>query len=425
MADLKERLLSSYDFSCDNNGISGERVADRIYQLSVVGMTEKRGSNRPGYSKEEQKAKELVKGWMKESGLIVKEDEAGNVFGRLGKQNGPAVLTGSHVDTVPEGGHFDGTLGVVAALEVASSWNEQSYQPPFPFEVVVFSDEEGSRFGRGFTGSEAVVGELSKDHLAQLKDHEGKSFEEVMQQVDLSLQTIGNAKREDIYAFLEVHIEQGKQLERAAQPVGVVTGIAGPSWIELRFIGEAAHAGNTPMNDRRDALVAAGAFIHELPDMTRGTAVATVGKLDVFPNGVNVIPGEVKLFVDVRDIDEENRDQLVDSIIKKAHQFTDEQNVLLKHNVKTKVKPVPVDPKLKQILVNSVEEMNLEALELPSGAAHDAMIIGRHFPIAMLFARSENGVSHNPEEWTSLTDCVTAVHVLKRSLEQFPYDPEQ
>ncbi|GGF07092.1 Zn-dependent hydrolase [Halobacillus andaensis] len=425
MTDLKGKLLSSYDYSCDNNGISGERVADRLCQLSVVGMTEKRGSNRPGYSKEEKNAKELVKGWMKEAGLVVKEDEAGNVFGRLGTQNGPAVLTGSHVDTVPEGGHFDGTLGVIAALEVASSWKEQGYLPPFPFEVVVFSDEEGSRFGRGFTGSEAVIGELNKDHLAQLKDHAGKSFEEVMQHVDLSLQTIDKAKREDIYAFLEVHIEQGKQLERANYPVGVVTGIAGPSWIELRFIGEAAHAGNTPMNDRQDALVAASALIHELPNMTNGTAVATVGKLDVFPNGVNVIPEEVKLYVDVRDIDEENRNKLVDSIIEKARHLADKQNVLLKQTVKTKVKPVPVDPKLKQILINSLKEMNSEALELPSGAAHDAMIIGRRFPVAMLFARSKNGVSHNPEEWTTLNDCVTAIHVLKNSLEQLPYHPKQ
>jgi allantoate deiminase len=252
------RLLTDYDLSLDHSGIHGERVAKRLAELSQIGLTEQGGSNRLSFSIEERRAKDLVKTWMKEAGLIVTEDGAGNVFGRLeGNHNSPAVLSGSHVDSVPNGGHFDGPLGVLAALEVADAWRESNYRPDKPFEVVIFTDEEGARFNGGLTGSRAMTGEMNIDEQKKLIDIYGEPFEQVIEKHGLTIEGFINAKRDmsDIAAYVEVHIEQGKRLEKEGLSVGVVTGIAGPSWLNVTFRGEAGHAGNTPMNERKDALI--------------------------------------------------------------------------------------------------------------------------------------------------------------------------
>lgn len=424
MNQLKEDLLSEYDHTLDHSGVNGERLADRLGRLSALGITEEGGSRRLGFSIEERDAKNLVKQWMEEAELQVHEDEAGNVFGRLnGKENDrPAVLSGSHVDTVPNGGHFDGALGVLTALEVAEAWKEEGYQPAFPYEVVIYSDEEGSRFNSGFAGSKSMVGDIDLNTLASLEDNEGLPFEEVLEAVGLDMKKLPDAKRdfESIDAFIEVHIEQGKRLEKADQPVGVVSGIAGPCWLKLTFTGAAGHAGNTPMDDRNDALIAASEFIYHVrsfPEQVSDSAVATVGKLEVRPNGVNVIPGEVELYVDIRDIKEETRNELVDMVTNWAEEAAAKNAVTVDKQVTSRVTPVPVDENIKEKLAVATEKNGLEPVFLPSGAAHDAMILGRYLPVAMLFVQSKDGVSHNPKEWSSLNDCVTAVHVLKDALE--------
>ncbi|WP_202882032.1 hydantoinase/carbamoylase family amidase [Carnobacterium inhibens] len=235
--NLKEKLLETYDVSFDYNGISGKRLAERLGALSKIGLTEQNGSYRTGFSFEEKEAKELVMKWMKESGLSVHQDGAGNVFGRLeGKRpDVPAILSGSHVDSVPNGGHFDGPLGVLSALEVAEAWRETEFTPEKPFEVVIFSDEEGSRFHGGLNGSEAFMGSGDLDEKIKKKDTNGESFEKVLQDVGLSLESYSNAKRDldDIETFIEIHIEQGKRLEKEELPCGIVTGIAGPVGIHL------------------------------------------------------------------------------------------------------------------------------------------------------------------------------------------------
>ncbi|WP_181347472.1 M20 family metallo-hydrolase [Thalassobacillus sp. CUG 92003] len=421
--DLQQRLMTAYDTSLNGSGVSGERLASRLAALAQIGWTGDGGSRRLGFSSEEREAKDLVKQWMENAGLHVSEDGAGNIFGRLngGSDDEPVVMSGSHVDTVPNGGHFDGVLGVLCALEVVEAWNETGFTPDYPFEVAVFTDEEGSRFKKGFTGSEAMVGDLDVSHMATLTDGEGLTFEEVLEQAGLTKTGLLEASREgEIRAFMEVHIEQGKQLEKAQQPVGIVSGIAGPSWVELSFKGVAGHAGKTPMHDRHDALVMASEFIRDIPsfpEQVSSTAVATVGKLEVIPNGVNVIPGEVKLYVDVRDINEGARDELVTMITGHAEHIAKQHGMSVHYKVNTRIKPVPVDETLTQYVVSAVEQADIKPIKLPSGAAHDAMIIGRHIPVAMLFVRSRDGISHNPEEWSSLNDCVMAVHVLKRALE--------
>nr|WP_245746142.1 Zn-dependent hydrolase [Evansella caseinilytica] len=416
--------MKDYDHRNDHSGVSGERLAKRLSQLSEIGLTTGGGSCRIGFSNEELQAKEMVKEWMEGAGLEVRMDGAGNLFGRIhGKYpDKAAVLSGSHLDSVPNGGHFDGPLGVLAALEVAEAWKATDYIPERPYEVVVFTDEEGSRFNNGLLGSSAVVGGNDKEILLQTVDMHGKAFQDVIEENGLTLEQFfqSEQKREDIAAFIEVHIEQGKRLEKENLPVGFVTGIAGPCWLELTFTGKAGHAGNTPMDDRYDALVAAGDFVRQveaLPSNISPSAVATVGQLNVFPNGVNVIPGKVTLTVDIRDIFLETRDRLVAEVLALAKAVTEPRNIQLQVEEKVRIEPVPIKADMQRKARAAIEKQGITPYALPSGAGHDAMILGRHLPVAMLFVRSKDGVSHHPAEWTDLNDCVIAVHTLKQLLE--------
>ncbi|MFD1780203.1 M20 family metallo-hydrolase [Fredinandcohnia salidurans] len=424
--NLFDKLVSTYDLSLDKNGVSGERLASRLSALSEIGLTADNGSHRTGFSPEEKAAKDLVKQWMEEAGLVVTEDGAGNVFGRIDGKNPnlPALMSGSHVDSVPNGGHFDGPLGVLAALEVASAWKQTGFVPERPFEVVIFTDEEGARFNGGFSGSAAMIGEVTREEYIKKTDFNGDSFTTVLENIGLPVDGYFNSKRDlsKLEAFVELHIEQGKRLEKAGVPVGIVTGIAGPCWLRMTFSGLAGHAGNTPMNDRKDALVAASQFIHEvqsLPGQVSSSAVATVGKVDVLPNGANVIPGEVRLTVDIRDIQKETRDRLIDMVIEKAQTISEAHGIELQYEETFREAPVPISDDMQKKLEKSVVAQGIDPVYLPSGAGHDAMIVGHVLPVAMIFAQSKDGVSHNPAEWTSLNDCVQSVHVLKDFVEKY------
>ncbi|PPA69521.1 Zn-dependent hydrolase [Jeotgalibacillus proteolyticus] len=423
MQQFYKKLMQDYNTELSYSGINGERLASRLYELSRIGRTESGGVTRPGYSSLEKQAKELVMKWMEEAGLTVSTDGAGNVFGKLdGRNAGPSIVSGSHVDSVPNGGHFDGPLGVLGALEVAEAWKEQGYVPEKPYEVAIFSDEEGSRFKTGLTGSRAFMGKIDAEELNILRDAEGNTFEEVITSYGSSVEQYLEARNHNrqIETFIELHIEQGKILEQEDQPVGIVSGIAGPAWIEIAFTGEAGHAGNTPMPGRRDPLIAAGIFIKELEDLPRevsGTAVATVGKLDVHPNGVNVIAQQVEMIVDCRDIQEEPRDRLVELITEKAKTIASERSIEVNVKVNTRITPLPIEKELQDKLASALHKFEIEPVYIPSGAGHDAMNLGSKYPAAMLFVRSKDGISHNPKEWTSLNDCVSALHVLKAFIE--------
>ncbi|ANU22641.1 Zn-dependent hydrolase [Planococcus donghaensis] len=420
---LYEELIKNYDVKLSHSGINGERIAKRLFELSQIGFSQVGGIKRPGFSDEEKAAKTLVKEWMVEAGLQVSEDGAGNVTARLeGLQKAPAIASGSHVDSVPNGGNFDGPLGVLSALEVVESWKETGYIPDKPYEVIIFSDEEGSRFNRGLTGSQAMIGAISDEEIAQLRDYNGETLEEVLTHYGSTLEAFKAAKRDltELELFVEVHIEQGKKLEQADQPVGIVNGIAGPAWLKVVFVGEAGHAGNTPMTGRKDCLVAAAEFLQSIPEFPRAinnTAVATVGKLEVFPNGANVIPEKVEMLVDIRDINEEPRDLLIDQLIEQAEKVAIKHEVHVTTKLNTRIKPVPIANKLQTRLATSLKKFDIVPTYIPSGAGHDAMNLGRTIPVAMLFVRSKDGISHNPKEWSSLNDCVMGIHVLKDFIE--------
>ena len=416
-------LIGDYDKELDHSGIQGDRIAKRLHALSEIGYTEPGGVRRPGLSAEEKQAKQLVKSWMEEAGLEVREDGAGNVFGTLaGKTAGPAIASGSHLDSVPNGGNFDGPLGVLSALEVAEAWKESGFIPDKPYEVVIFTDEEGSRFNSGLTGSRAMTGDIAEDEIKQLRDSNGEGLEAVLESYGSSLDAFQNSVRDlsELELFVEVHIEQGTRLEQEDEPVGIVSGIAGPAWIQVEFSGQAGHAGNTPMVGRTDSLVAAGEFVSRLPELPPAvseTAVATVGKLDVSPNGINVIPERVILHVDARDIHLEPRDLLVERVESLAEEVAAKHGVALRMQQNTSIVPVPIADELQQELADVLELQGIKPVRIPSGAGHDAMILGRHIPVAMLFVRSKDGISHNPKEWSSLADCVQGVHVLKAFIE--------
>ncbi|MBB5179173.1 allantoate deiminase [Planomicrobium koreense] len=419
-----EDLMNGYDQNLDRSGIKGERLAKRLYELSKIGYTQIGGVRRPGLSDEEKEAKELVKQWMAEAGFSIIEDGAGNVIGRLeGKDNAAkAIASGSHLDSVPNGGNFDGPLGVLSALEVAEAWKETGYVPEKPYELIIFTDEEGSRFNSGLTGSRAMAGDITEEEIQQLRDYNGENLEQVLEHYGSSLGAFKKAKRDvsELELFVEVHIEQGKRLEQENQPVGIVSGIAGPAWLELEFTGEAGHAGNTPMIGRKDPLVAAAEFIHGIPDFpaqVSGTSVATIGKMEVFPNGINVIPEKVVLHADIRDIKEETRDKLLQQIKQYAEEVAGRRNVQLAIKQNTKIMPVPIEETLKRKLEESLNGLGIKPVHIPSGAGHDAMVLGRYIPVAMLFVRSKDGISHNPKEWSSLTDCVYGIHALKDFIE--------
>ncbi|WP_164215228.1 M20 family metallo-hydrolase [Virgibacillus sp. YIM 98842] len=420
-----QRLMDDYNVTYDGNGINGERLAHRLDELAKIGLTEENGSNRPGFSKEESAAKSLVAAWMEEAGLKVHHDGAGNVIGRLegNDPNVPGIMSGSHVDSVPNGGHFDGPLGVLLALEVAEAWKATGYRPQKNYEVVIFTDEEGATFNGGLHGSQALTGNYHIEDLKKLVSVDGDSFKEVLNRVDLSLESYQKAVRDfsEVELFVEVHIEQGKRLEKSGLPCGIVSGIAGPCWLEFTFSGEAGHAGNTPMDDRNDALVAASSFVTkvaELPRKVNDTCVATVGKMHISPNGVNVIPGEVKLYVDIRDIYENTRNTLVDEVIREAKNIAENHGISLSFEKKMETPPVPIKEENQKTLENILREQSIEPIRIPSGAGHDAMIIGEKTDIAMLFVKSIEGISHNPLEWSNLNDCVQAAHVLKAFIEK-------
>ncbi|MGM9921664.1 MAG: Zn-dependent hydrolase [Bhargavaea sp.] len=421
---VRDRLLAGYDGTADRSGVSGKRLAERLATLAVIGETEEGGVNRPGFSAEEKRAKEQVMEWMREAGLDVRMDGAGNVIGRLdGKSDGPAFAAGSHVDSVPNGGNFDGPLGVLSALEVVEAWKETGYEPPVPVEVIIFSEEEGSRFGAGIMGSQAMTGDMGHEALSVLSDSEGNSFEEVISAYGTTVDEFLGAARDlkEIGFYAEIHIEQGKLLEQAGLPAGIVKGIAGPAWLNVVFRGTAGHAGNTPMIGRRDPLVAAGRFVHEvssLPAQFSDTAVATVGKLNVSPNGANVIPEEVALTVDIRDLDKTARDGLVEKVRETAKRCAAEGGVEVSLDLASSIDPVPVPDEVREELGQVFEEAGIRPMELMSGAGHDAMILGGHVPMAMIFVKSIEGISHNPAEWSDLGDCITAVHLLKQFAEK-------
>ncbi|MGG3470623.1 Zn-dependent hydrolase [Neobacillus pocheonensis] len=401
--------------------INEERLWKRLQLLSEIGRTESGGVTRLSFTKEERAAKDLVASYMKEAGLEVREDEVGNLIGRKEGLNPEAavVLTGSHVDSVFNGGNFDGPLGVLAAIEALQVMNEQGIETEHPIEAIAFTDEEGARFSFGMIGSRGIAGTLTREELLN-KDKQGISIEEAFLLSGLNPDEIGKAalKPEEVKAYVELHIEQGKVLEGLNLSTGIVSGLAGPLWLKFIFEGEVGHAGATPMPIRHDALTAAARvmLVIEEEASKTGTTVGTVGQVLVLPGGINIIPGRVEFSLDLRDISETVRDEVENQIRKIAGQICEKQGVELTIEELQRVAPAPCSDIIKKAASEAFEKLGLEAHYLPSGAGHDGMQLMDLCPMGMLFIRSKNGISHDPAEWSSKEDCADGANVLYQTV---------
>jgi allantoate deiminase len=403
--------------------IDADRLWFRLSELAEIGKSEGGGVTRHSFTKEERAAKDLVASYMREAGLAVREDVAGNLIGRReGRVEGASiVLTGSHVDSVRNGGDFDGPLGVLGAVEALQTMDERGVETERPVEVVAFTDEEGARFSFGMIGSRATAGTLAPEQFAN-EDENGVTIAEAMRASGLDPGRVDEATRApgSVFAYVELHIEQGRILESENLPVGVVTGIAGPVWLRFTLVGEAAHAGTTPMHLRRDALAAAAAVIGriEREAAKTGTSVGTVGQLDLSPGSINIIPGQVSFSLDLRDIDEGVRNDVEARIMHEAALLCEKRGVELETKTIQRLPPVPCSSLVRGTAREACETLGLEPFELASGAGHDGMHFTGLCPVGMIFVRSKDGLSHNPAEYSSKDDCAAGAEVLYRTLLQ-------
>jgi allantoate deiminase len=361
-----------------------------------------------------------VRSRMESLGMDVRTDAAGNLRGIWPSTcpGGPRLIIGSHIDTVPDAGAFDGVLGVTLALEWVRLAEEAAL--PIPIEVIAFSEEEGVRFGLPFIGSRVVAGRFDPA-LFELKDADGISVEHAIRAFGLDPGDIEAAQIDrGVIGFVEVHIEQGPVLEAGGLSVAAVTGIVGQTRLSLQFSGHANHAGTTPMPLRRDALAAAAEWIAAVETIASRTdgLVATVGKIAVEPNAVNVIPGAARLTLDVRHPRDSRREAAVEELVARAHAIADRRGVGIELTRQMNEPAVSMDERLTAYLSDAIEAAGFPSKSMPSGAGHDAMVMSTRVPAAMLFLRSPGGISHHPAETVREEDVEASLLVGRRFLER-------
>ena len=399
-----------------------QRIDTHLETLKGFTATPGEGVTRLTYSAEDLQARNYIKEKMKAYGLTVSEDHFGNIFGKLDGivEDAPSVLIGSHFDSVPNGGAYDGTAGVVVALEVAAMFQEQNLKPTYPLEVIAMVEEEGTRFLGGLMGSRAIMGLLSAEDFSLLTDKSGITTVEAMASIVLHPGENKQRKPDTLKAFLELHIEQGPILEEKGLSIGVVESIVGLSQLEVTVKGQAGHAGTTPMNRRADALVAAAKIIADLPELARNESsdtVITTGKIHVFPNGANVIPDQVVFSVDIRS----SKDQQIENVTKKVKERIIKEN---EHGIKTDVTDLmAIPPKALDADIRALFKRKTEALQIPyctmhSGAGHDAMVFSDFTPSGMIFVPSKDGLSHCPEEYTATSEFVKGTNILFEAVKE-------
>jgi allantoate deiminase len=371
------------------------------------------GVSRFAWTPELARANEWLVGRLQELGLETEIDAAGNVLGRWEEGEGTAVLVGSHLDTVPRGGRYDGALGVLAALEVVRTLRREGVSLLRPLWIVSFNDEEGSRFQTGMLGSRAFIGDLDRE------DWRRRGVADAMAAGGFDFERLGEAKAVDrVGAYLELHIEQGPVLEKEGLDLGIVSGIAGLLGFCVRLSGEANHAGTTPMASRRDALAGAARIVLELRDeaCSRGDMTANVGILTVAPGGFNVIPETAEFTIDARAGDANAFARAEKFVRETLERVAAEEQLELEVTETHRKQPTPLDPELQELLTRAAAAEGAIARSMPSGAGHDAMVLAKQVPAAMLFVPSRAGISHSPDEYTSPEQCELGARVLARAV---------
>ncbi|MFG6102620.1 Zn-dependent hydrolase [Leptothoe sp. EHU-05/26/07-4] len=413
-------IASTHIAPADTLTVNGERLMQMMTDVGAIGALPNGGVRRLAFSPEDRECRQLVRSWMEAAGMTVTIDAAGNMIGRYAGRfpQAPALATGSHLDTVPNAGIYDGTYGVLAGVEVARTLYDQGIRPDHPIEVIVFADEE-----RTMIGSKAMAGKANLEPSFYEHPH--------YEPIDMGVNFIGgdwaqlpSAKRDTdgLAAFVELHVEQGPVLEAAGNSMGLVTGIVGQRRYLITIDGTASHAGTTPMPMRQDALVAASQIIlavNRLGNKTGdgyGEQVATVGAMQLSPNVANTIPGRVEMTLDIRDLSNQRLDAMVAELEEAMDAIATQTQTQIHIKPQLRNEPVPVNSHIYNAIAQVCDELRLPAQSLPSRASHDAQIIASITDMGMIFVPSQNGISHSETEYTTPEHCIQGANILLHTL---------
>ncbi len=399
--------------------VDGARLRNRLERLSThgrpPGATFAAGVTRVAYSAADLTARAWMLEEITSAGAVPRMDAAGNVFARLGTQPGPPILFGSHIDSVPGGGNFDGDLGTLAALEVLHAVQAAKITTRHPLEMVLWAHEESTAFGRGTAASRIVAGDLKAGDMDQVWN--GLRRGDAIRRIGGDPDRIGEAVRGKgaFHGYLELHIEQGGTLDRARVPIGIVEAIVGIHRYDVVIEGVANHAGTTPMDERQDALVAASTLVlavREIAAQRQGRQVGTVGRMEVEPNSPNVVPGKVTLSVEFRDTAETTLRELGEAVRARAATIARESHTAITLTLASTNPAVPATSGVQDAIGKAADALGLQTRRLPSGAGHDAQMIAALCPMGMIFVPSVGGISHSPRELTTWDDCARGAQVL-------------
>jgi beta-ureidopropionase / N-carbamoyl-L-amino-acid hydrolase len=397
--------------------VNHSRLMERLFTLADVGAIEGGGCSRLALTDDDKAGRDLVVEWMNELGLTVTVDTVGNVIGVWEVGAGAPIMTGSHIDTVRTGGKYDGNYGVLAGLEVIHTCQENNVIPSRPLAVGFFTNEEGSRYAPDMFGSLTYVGGLPVEEALGTIGIDGSRVGDELQRIGY----LGNTPcpGPSPAAFVELHIEQGPILEKSNFTIGVVTGVQGISWQEVTITGQSNHAGTTPMNMRHDpSFVAAKitVFLRELTQRYAGHQVCTVGKVDLFPNLINVIPAKAIMTLDVRNTDEIILQDAEKEIALFLDSLSQQEGVVIASRKLARFEPVAFHNSIISAVDRVSKKLNHSHVHLPSGAGHDAQMFARVCPAGMIFVPSINGISHNPAEDTASEDLEAGANVLLHTM---------
>ncbi|MCM3900238.1 MAG: M20 family metallo-hydrolase [Pyrinomonadaceae bacterium] len=397
--------------------VNGARIIQHLNALGEFGKNPQGGVSRVAYSEADRQGRAYIMGLMRAAKLNVSIDLAGNIIGRRSGSvpTLPPLLFGSHIDTVPEGGNYDGVVGSLGAIEVAQTLAEHNFTTRHPLELIIFQNEEG-----GLIGSRALDGELTDQEL-DLVSRSGKTIREGISFIGGDPTRLAEVKRKrgDIAAYLELHIEQGGTLDSEKVNIGIVEGIVGINWWDVTVEGFANHAGTTPMNQRQDALLAAAKFIEAVNrtvTSVAGRQVGTVGRIQALPGAPNVIPGKVVLSLELRDLDAAKIKMFYEKIHAEAQQIARASNTKFEFKEINVNVPAPTDSRIRKIIEDSANELGLTTRIMPSGAGHDAQDMALLGPVGMIFVPSVAGISHSPREFSHPADIANGANVLLHTL---------
>jgi N-carbamoyl-L-amino-acid hydrolase len=399
----------------DRLRINGKRLRSTLEEMAKIGGTPGGGVTRLALSDEDKRARDLFVKWLKALDLEITVDEMGNIFGRRpGKNDGlPPVMTGSHIDSQPKGGRFDGILGVMGALEVMRTLHENKVETEHPIVIVDWTNEEGSRFAPAMVSSGVWAGALERDWAYARSDINGKKQGEELERIGYKGSV--PAEKRPVHAYFEYHIEQGPILEREKKTVGAPKGILCLHWYDIYLEGEANQVGPTPMEGRHDALCAAAEMIlkvNELPGRMGGNMVSTVGEIQNYPNSRNIIPDKIHFTVDIRSWDDEHALKAWELVKKDFQDIAARRGCPIRIEETWRVEHAPFDQSLVQMVMDSAEELDYSYLHMVSGAGHDASYMNQICPTAMIFVPSIGGRSHVEVENTTWEDCEAGANVL-------------